>query len=286
MTCLLVALFLGLDSPPPAAATRTGADKIEVNLGGRLIEVFTYKPKVFKKDGPMLVVFHGMLRNADEYRDNARGLADRFGMLVVAPRFDRERFPDASYQRGGLLDENGRLTPSERWTWGYIPKLIAEVRHREGAPEMPVYLIGHSAGAQFAERLAAFAPADVQNIVVANAGVHLFPSRDRPFSFGFGDLPPEVSDDEHLRRYLRQPVTIYLGTADTRRDDSLFLGEDADRQGRTRLERGRNAYRFAEDLARRNGWEFRWRLVEVAGVGHDGEAMFDHPKAEEALFRP
>jgi pimeloyl-ACP methyl ester carboxylesterase len=274
---LVCSLVFGAD-PLPA-----GQGKFEVELGGKPIEVFTYKPASFK-GGPMLVVFHGTLRNAEEYRDNARSMGDRFGMLIVTPKFDRQRFPDAKYNRGGLVDSAGHLNPKDQWTWSYIPALVAEIRRREGSPEMPCYFIGHSAGAQFAERLAAFVPTDARNIIVANAGVHLFPTRDMPFSFGFGGLPEEVSGDEQLRSFLRQPLTIYLGTADTNRDNDLFVGEQGDQQGRNRLERGRNFFKMGEELARSKGWEFHWRLVEAPGVSHDGQKMFNHVNCEKALF--
>jgi pimeloyl-ACP methyl ester carboxylesterase len=279
MPSLLVACVVACGiTPIPVGASRIGTE-----LGGRAIEVFTYKPASFR-DGPLLVVFHGMLRNAQDYRDHARGLSDRSGMLVIAPKFDREHFPDEKYQRGGLLDRDGRATPQDQWTWSYVPKLVEEVRRREGRPDMDYYLIGHSAGAQFAERTAAFVPGHARRVVVANAGVHLFPTRDLPYSFGFGGLPGEFGGDEQLRRYLSQPLTIYLGTADTLRDDSLYVKEEADQQGENRLQRGRSFFEAGERLARRRGWEFGWRLVEAPGIGHDGRAMFDHPKCEQALF--
>ena len=43
-------------------------------------------------DGPLIVVFHGVLRNAEEYRDHARALAERLGAIVVEhnPLYARE----------------------------------------------------------------------------------------------------------------------------------------------------------------------------------------------------
>jgi hypothetical protein len=278
MTAMLSAWVLILAT----SALPTGPGKVEVDLGTLGIEVYTYKPASYR-DGPMLVVFHGMDRNAEEYRDHARGMADRFGMLLVAPRFDRPRFPDEKYNRGGLF-EGGKIQPRERWTWPLVPKLVDELRRREGRPDMPYYFIGHSAGAQFAERLAGFVPTEARRIVVANAGVHLFPTRDLPFSFGFGTLPEELGGDEAIRRYLAQPLTIYLGTADTLRDRDLFVSRDADREGENRYLRGQNAFHAAESLAKAKGWTFGWRLVEAPGVGHDHQAMFDDPACASALF--
>ena len=49
--------------------------------------MFTYKPEAYR-DGPLVVVCHGMQRNPDEYRDKARGIAERMGAIVAAPMFD------------------------------------------------------------------------------------------------------------------------------------------------------------------------------------------------------
>lgn len=280
MTTMLVAAVFVLGQ---ADAVPTGDATLTVNLGGTRLKVFTYKPKSFDQ-GPMLLVFHGTDRNAVDYRNDARGMARRFGALVVAPEFDRERFPNARYNRGGLLHDDGTAAPRSEWTWSLIPKLAERFRTREGRPDMPYYLIGHSAGGQFVERLAAFVPTGASGAVVANAGVHLFPTRDLPFSFGFGDLPEPISNDAQLRHYLAQPITIYLGTDDTVRDDDFYTDDVADRQGRNRLKRGRNVFQAARTLAKKKGWPFGWRLVEAVGVGHDHQAMFDNPQCAVALF--
>ena len=277
MIPLLLAGVLVVQGGLPA-----GPSRVEVDLGRARIEVFTYKPANYR-GGPMLVVFHGALRDADEYRDDARAMADRFGMLVVAPRFDSKQFGAGMYQQGGLFRE-GKVVPRAERTWALVPPIVDEVRKLEGKPDLPYYLIGHSGGGQFLVRLASFEPTRAARIVAANPGSDLFPDRAMDYPYGFGNLLPEISDDAHIRRYLAQPLTIYLGTGDTIRDEDLDKSAEADRQGSTRLERGRNAFKAAEALARRNGWTFGWRLVEAAGVAHDHRAMFDHPSTAVALF--
>jgi poly(3-hydroxybutyrate) depolymerase len=280
MTGWLLPLVLLVAEPTPAPLP-AGAGKIEVETGGHKLEVFAYKPKDYK-DGPLIVVFHGMLRNADTYRDNGRGMGDRFGALIVAPLFDTRRFPNESYQLGGLL-RRGEVQPAEQWTGKLVPKIVDEVRRREGRPDMPYYLIGHSAGGQFLSRIVGSVSTGAQRIVAANPGSHLFPTRDMPFPYGFGKLPPELSDDAALKRYLAQPLTIYVGTADTG-SQNLPQGETAMKQGATRYERGKNCFQIAQELARTKGWEFNWRLVEAPDISHDAKAMFDHKNCAEALF--
>ena len=149
---------------------------------------------------------------------------------------------------------------------------------------MHFYLIGHSGGGQFLIRLAAFITAGADRIVVANAGTYIFPTRDQEFPLGFGGLPPDLSSDEALRHFPAQPITLYLGKEDLERDEYLAKTPAADRQGATRWQRGQNAFRTAEQLARDRGWTFNWRMVAVPDVGHDHEAMFDNRLCAEALF--
>lgn len=148
-------------------ALPVGDAKVEVEVGGHWVNLFTYKPANYKT-GPMLMVFHGVDRNAEDYRNHARGLGDRHGALVVAPEFDKERFPGRKYQLGGLRRDkrSNTISPREEWTWSLVPQIAVEIRRREGRGDMPYYLIGHSAGGQFVGRLAGFIeylPFHIQN---------------------------------------------------------------------------------------------------------------------------
>jgi len=273
--CLLLAAGAGIPR---------GAHEQSVDLDGTELDLFTYKPDSYS-GGPMIMVFHGVLRNAEEYRDHARGMGDRFGALIVAPRFPEDQFPFDSYQLGGLMAD-GKVQPRSKWTWQLVAKIADNIREQENRPDMPYYLIGHSGGGQFLIRLAAFVSPGAARIVVANPGTYIFPARDRNYPLGFGALPQELSSDEVLRRYLAQPITLYLGVEDRERDEYLSTTPEADRQGKTRWERGQNAFRAAQQLARSHGWTCNWRLVAVPEVGHDHEAMFDSPLCKEALFAP
>jgi len=282
---LLAALLLGAAATLRAAPLPAGPGRVECPNGAEPITLFTYKPPTYR-GGPLLIVCHGVGRNAEEYRNFAITMAERFGALVVAPLFDNERFPTARYQRGGLLGADGRPQPPDAWTYAAIPRLVQLVRDREARPKLPYYLIGHSAGGQFLVRLAAFLPGDAVRIVAANPGSHLFPIRTQDFGYGFGGLPPELSGDDVLRRYLAAPLTIYLGTDDIYPQPSFDASEAAMRQGAHRLERGRNCFSVAQALARERGWAFNWRKVETAGIGHEAAFMFAAKEVADALFGP
>src|SRR4051812_41721878 len=99
LACLFVIPLFGLlgvasapaDDKLKFATIPAGSASQEVDVGGKQLKLFTYKPKDSRK-GPLLLVFHGADRNADDYRDAAIPLANRHGGLVVAPLFDAERF--------------------------------------------------------------------------------------------------------------------------------------------------------------------------------------------------
>jgi len=90
---------------------------------------------------------------------------------------------------------------------------------RKGVRPIAYSLFGHSAGGQFVDRLAAFVPTEARRIVVANAGSYVFPSLEINAPFGLGKVYSGTEGEAALRRYLAQPLTIYLGQGDTRDDE-------------------------------------------------------------------
>ena len=255
----------------------------EVRLGDTALSVFTYRPADCPPAG-VLLVFHGMSRNADGYSDHAQGLAERHCLAVFAPQFDAERFSVWDYHGGGIVSPDG-LQGSERWTVRLVAPLIDWARGHDGLAQAPVYLFGHSAGAQFLSRAAAFAelPA-VARIVIANPSTHVLPALDEPAPFGFAGLG-EAAAERHLAAYLARPVTLYLGGEDTGQEN-LYAAPEAERQGAHRLDRGRAAYRLAQAAAARYGLVCNWRIVEARGVGHSAEAMLEAPEAPQAFGLP
>jgi len=275
-TCLASARI----AAEPIAA---GSSQFVFGTGKEAITVFTHKPDHYA-GGPLLMVMHGMNRNAEDYRNYAITLATRLKVIVAAPHFDKDRFSTAAYNRGGIIDDAGQPQPREQWTYTTVLRIVEDIRTREGKPDLAYSFIGHSGGGQFLVRLAAFSPGAATRIVAANPGSLLFPRRDWNFGYGFGGLPEELSNEATLRRYLAAPLTLNLGTADIDPNhDVLDKSKDAMLQGGFRLERGRACYEFARKLAAEKGWPFHWRKVETEGIGHDGEKMFAAPEATEAL---
>src|SRR6516162_9401302 len=142
----VAAILCGLLGCPPvlAAPITTGRQAIDIN--GTPMVVFTYRPATCS-DPALLLVFHGIARNARTYRDDARALADRLSLLAVAPVFDKRAFPAWRYQRGGIV-KDGVVQNAREWSGTQVLDIIAWARAQEGRP-LAYSLLGHSAGAQF-----------------------------------------------------------------------------------------------------------------------------------------
>jgi poly(3-hydroxybutyrate) depolymerase len=273
---IMLAWLLGA-APVVAEPIATGRQTVDVD--GTPMVVFTYRPAGCS-DPSLLLVFHGVARNARSYRDYTRALADRLCLLLVAPVFDTRAFPTWRYQRGGIVKDAVVQAPRD-WTGRVVLDLVAWVRRQEERP-LAYSLLGHSAGGQFLDRLAAFVPTEAKRIVVANPGSYVFPSLEIDAPFGLGKVYSGTDGETALRRYLEQPLTIYLGQGDTR-DDERNDYPAALAQGASRYQRGLNVFNAAKTLAQAHGWRFNWRLVELPGVGHNARKMFSAPQASEAL---
>lgn len=257
-----------------------------IAAGATRIQIFIHKPASFRGEG-MLLSLHGLDRNAAEYREHTRALAERFNGLLIVPYFDRERFPTWRYQQAGIARIDAqtgepRIMPSEQWTSALVDAIIESVRKSENAPGMPYVLIGHSAGGQLLSRLAAFGALDPVRIVVANPSSWVVPSLAEPFPYGFGGLPARWANERALERYLAQPLTVFLGMADTQARN-LSMTPGAARQGNNRYERGLNTFHRAQAIARDRGWKFGWTLTQVPAVGHSAARMYADPLAAVAI---
>jgi pimeloyl-ACP methyl ester carboxylesterase len=280
LSATFVMLHCWLTSAPGAAEPLgAGTAQQTVDLSGTRMKVFTYRPAC--SNPSLLLVFHGAARDASNYRNDARPLADRLCTLVLAPLFDRKRFPSWRYQRGGIVDDSGVVQNPRDFTGRLILDLVDWARKQEGR-NLAYSLIAHSGGAQFLGRLAAFVPNEAKRVVIANPGTYVLPSLAVDAPYGLGKVYSGPDGTDQLHRYLQQPLTIYLGEADDR-DDAENNIVEARAQGASRFERGTKAFAAAKSLAQDPGWPLNWRLVETPGVGHDARKMFAAPQALEAL---
>jgi hypothetical protein len=283
---LLVLLHLlaapGLASAQdPSEPFPIGPGLVVVDFDGTPLNLHFYKPATYSGE-QFMVLFHGASRTAIGYRNNAARMAEDFGLLVVVPEFDLERFPNRTYQFGGVFREDGSLADADERTYAFVPKIVEYIRGKEGDGELPYLLLGFSAGSQFVARMAAFVDLDAERMVAMSAGSTMFPNREMQFGLGFGGLPDRFSNDDRIRRYLALPITVAIGTNDT--EMAQLPTGDAYAQGVHRYSRNIRWFNEAMDLAYEKGWDFNWRLVIADGPGHSPPDMFNHPQIGNVLF--
>lgn len=257
-----------------AAPIAQGTSNQTAELDGISMEVYAYRPASCRPQA-FLLVLHGTGRNAPDYLRYAVPLADSLCVIALAPRFDKSRFPRQKYQLAGIV-----ASDPGRSTGRLITQLVAWAREQEHHADWPYALIGHSAGAQFLSRYAATIANDARAIVLANPGSYMFPRLDQPVPYGFGGL---ADADAALQRYLAEPLVLVLGEDDVHADKDLPAAPQDMEDGPNRHARGLNFYATGKALAARNHWEFRWRLLEVPGVAHEGAKMLGSSQALEAL---
>lgn len=275
MKIILTALFLAIAFPSFAATPVPNGKwsfvwKDEKGHPDRPIRVYTYRPRACDASCPMVIVMAGLKRNASAYRDYWELAADRYKFLVVAPEFTKELWPKAAAYNLGLV---GRESEREKWTFSVIEHLFDEMR----VDQASYVLFGHSAGGQFAHRMALFRPDSRASVIVAaNPGWYTMPEWRKekttdPFPYSLVGSPAGANE---LRTALARRLVLLVGEKDDDPDDeNLFNSEAAKREGASRLDRGENFFKMATTAANDLGVKLAWELVEVPDVAHNGETM-------------
>jgi len=235
--------------------------------------VWYYRPAGLSADDRVLFVLHGLLRNADVYRDAWIKLAQEYRFLLVVPEFSRALFPTTqSYNFGGMITAEGADIPREKWSFAVIDRAFAAIAPMTPIKRATYTIYGHSAGAQFVHRFLTFGASDkVEAALSANAGAYLLPIASEPYPYGLGGRNLSEAD---LAAAFARPHVVLLGEADTDPNHrSLPRAPAAQRQGDHRFGRGQFYFAAAKAEAARLGVPFAWKLATVPGVAHDNEKM-------------
>ncbi|NMG42395.1 hypothetical protein GPA22_01430 [Aromatoleum toluvorans] len=237
-----------------------------------------YVPSRGGVDAPILVSVHGISRNALEHVKLFAPFAERAGVVVVAPLYERERFPD--YQR---LSANARGESPV----AVMEAIVAEVARTTGALAAPLRLFGYSGGGQFVHRYAMAHPERVAAYVVGAAGWYTFPDAERRYPYGLRYSRRLQMGGFDLNRFLAVPGWVLVGERDVhegtamRKTDRVTLD-----QGESRLERGRRWVEAINAAAAARGQAGPVRFETLARSPHNfrrsmrrgnlGERVFSH----------
>ena len=224
------------------------------------LDCLVHIPERLNPTRPVLVAVHGISRNASEQLEAFRAGGEASGLVIVAPCFDRETFPD--FQR---LGREGRGARADR----ALDDALARLRKRFGLENERVLLFGYSGGGQFVHRYLMAHPERVEAAVVAAAGWYTFPDSRCGYPRGtrVGDDLEGVALQE--RRFLQVPALVVVGSEDTERDAKLRRSAAIDRQqGRTRVERAERWVAAMTRAAERKALPPRVGFCSLPGVGH------------------
>ncbi|MFZ5747079.1 MAG: alpha/beta hydrolase [Pseudomonadota bacterium] len=275
---LALAAATGAAAPPPAQRAASPALEgkgmfVFSGWNGPPLRVFYQLPRIVTETTPVLVVIHGVERNASDYRDTwARHALDK-GFIVVAPEFSRADFPDNnSFSSGGMMDKDGQVRPRDQWAFSAIDPLVDQVKAATGTRVPRYILFGHSGGAQFVQRMALFLPeAHILRAIAANAGWYTMPDFSIDFPYGLKGAP---IDETALKIALARPLWLLSGSRDVDPDaPNLRRTPEAMAQGPNRLARGDAYFAAGKKAAGRLGTPFHWQRRYVNGVGHSDEGI-------------
>jgi len=252
--------------------------------GGHHLTVWYHRPADAPADAPVLIVIHGVGRNAEEYLQDWIEQADALKFALIVPEFSKTEFPgEESFNSGNLFDPAGHLRPREEWSFSMIEPVFDAARAHLGSTRNDYAIYGHSAGAQFVQRFLYFVPQSrATRAIAANAGWYMLPDLNQGFPYGLRGTP--AAEAANLRRVFAFPLIVLLGEADTDSNhQSLRRTPEADEQGLYRFARGQFFFRFAQAAAAAAGdADFKWKLSTVPGVAHNNKAMAPH--AARLLF--
>jgi pimeloyl-ACP methyl ester carboxylesterase len=263
-----------------------------------------------------LIIVHGRLRNAQTYLQSGIDAAEHAGQgantLVIAPQFLNESDVKRNHLGSQVLRWNGNdwmagepsTGPGQVSSYGALDQIIKHLGNRTLFPALKeIVVAGHSGGGQVVQRFALTGHDHPMlqsegiglRYVVANPSSYAYFSPQRPVKFdtcpGFNDwkygmqnLPAYAngrSAEQLEQAYVSRSIIYLLGQQDTDPNHpALDKSCAAEAQGAYRLIRGHNYF----DYLRQRHPQLSHKLVEVPGVGHNGDGMFTSPQGQKVLF--
>jgi cyanophycinase len=259
------------------------------------------------KINTIIIIVHGMNRNANEYLhdfiSNVKVQPALSNVAVIAPHFLEISDP---FQKDELR-WNEELDSS--WKYGYssaapikmssfqvIDHLVQSIDEKWHPKK--IIIAGHSAGAQYVQRYANGSQVSKKikstlTYVVSNPSSYLY-SNDVRLINNQWDVPnidcPEYNDyiyglknrNEYLMRldddqigknYLQNNLIYFMGEEDKLSED-LDTGCEANLQGSNRIERAVHFFKYLNEYE----YGHRHQFITVPGVAHDHVQMFSSPQ--------
>lgn len=243
-------------------------------FGSKVMKVYYYVPASSNDSTPILFVFHGVDRNAKDYRDAMISKAQFHKFIVIAPEFSDANFPTGDkYNLGNVFVDgdnpsSGTLNVESTWTFSVIEPLFDFVKEDLGNTSANYHIFGHSAGGQFAHRFIMFKPnARYDKVVASASGWYTVTDVTTNFPYGFKESPLVNSNFLNL---FSKKLIIQVGSLDNDPNASgLRRNTQSDVQGTNRFDRANYFYNAGNQLATNTNIPFNWSLYINLGKDHN-----------------
>ena len=238
-------------------------------------EYLVYVPRSGGVGAPVLASVHGVSNNASEQARMFAPFCEKFGVVLVVPRFTNEHHRD--YQR---LGRGGRGARADL----LLNDILSEVASLTGADVTQFCLFGYSGGAQFAHRYLMAHPHRVARAVVVAAGWYTFPDHRQRFPYGIRPTRRLPGVSFNPEEFLHVPVDVLVGARDVGQANLRRTERTDKQQGSSRLERARNWVEAMRAAAEAYGIEPAVTFSEVPDVNHDFRRFCERGRLIERMF--
>lgn len=246
-------------------------------LKGTDVPYYLYAPDGANRSASIFVTVHGWSRNVLEHANGFLPYSRAYGVVLVAPLFERDTYPQ--FQRLGRSLRKGRADHT-------LDAIISEVGAETGARTRPLFLFGFSGGGQFVHRFAMAYPERVSRVALGAPGWFTFPDPGQPFPRGLrlGKRLPDIRLDPS--RFLRVPARVMVGEHDVLRNHHLNTSPVIDEtQGTNRLERATRWVQSMNAAARTCNFKTRYTLELLPDSDHSFTCCMENGGMGDRVFK-
>tara|TARA_B110000483_G_scaffold178740_1_gene211366 strand:+ start:2819 stop:3745 length:927 start_codon:yes stop_codon:yes gene_type:complete len=255
----------------------------------KTLDVYCHIPTNSDSSTPIVFLFHGNNRNANDYRNSLVAKANLYGFILLVPEFTTTQFPGGDgYNLGNVFTDGDNpstssLNNESEWAFSVIDPLFEYTKQQLNNQTAKYHIIGHSAGAQFAHRFLFFKPlAKIDKMVASAAGWYTSLDLETNFPYGLNASPLENIDFSLL---FSKQLTILVGSNDNDPNSSALRHNSiVDLQGLNRLDRAISFYNNTQSKAASLSINFEWDFVINPNEGHN--YLIAVSKAADIIFNP
>ena len=253
------------------------------------LDVYCHIPENSDSSTPIVFLFHGNNRNANDYRNSLVAKANLYGFILLVPEFTTTQFPGGDgYNLGNVFTDGDNpsassLNNESEWAFSVIEPLFTYAIQNLNNQSSKYHIIGHSAGAQFAHRFLFFKPlARIDKMVASAAGWYTTLDLETNFPYGINASPLE---DINFSLLFSKQLTILVGSNDNDPNSSALRHNSiVDLQGLNRLDRAISFYNNAQSKAADLNVNFEWDFV--INPNEDHNYLIAVSKASDIIFNP